>query len=880
MSEYYKRNYPNVLSEFNTGEHGLSEQEAKQRLRQYGYNRLKEKKKLSKLEIFIRQFKSFIVAILLAAMLISLFVGEFIDSIVIGVILVLNAVFGFIQEYKAEKAIEALKKLSSHKSKVIRDGKEQEILSEQIVPGDILVLEEGILISADARLFEAKNLETQEASLTGESLPVNKLESAIKADSVVAEQHNMAFSGTTVTRGRGRAVVVATAMKTEIGKIAEMIQAEKEELTPLQLQLRSVGKWLGIATILICLIVFLVNYLKGGNLIEVLLVAVSLAVAAIPEGLPAVVTISLALGVQRMIKRNVLIRKLPSVETLGCTTVICSDKTGTLTHNEMTVREIFFNNKVFEVTGAGYNTQGSFMHDGKEAAEKELELILRIGCLCTDAVLDTENNKVIGDPTEGALIVSCAKAGMKKEQLEKKFPRIDEIPFDSERKLMTTFHHAREGKKSTYTTAYVKGAPDVILGRCSHIFENNKVRIITPSDKKKMLHVNEEFAKQALRILGFAYKHIGNNKDDIKNFKEQQLVFVGLQAMIDPPRAEVKDSIRKCHDAGIKVVMITGDHRLTAEAIAKELGIKGKSLTGEELEKINLGEIVNDVGIYARVNPSHKMEIINALREKGHIVAMTGDGVNDAPALKKAEIGISMGVTGTDVAKEASDMVLTDDNFTSIVNAVEEGRGIYDNIRKFINYLLSSNFGEVLVIFIAGLLFNILPLVAIQILWINLITDGLPALALGVDPIDKNIMQRKPRKPKSRIIDARMGINIIVIGILICIGTLFVFHKGLPVSIEKARTLAFTTLVVLEVVRIQMIRSQYNIGIFTNKYLIGAVLISILLQLGVIYTPLNTVFKLVPLGIVDWIYILGATVMLLIIGTIASRIISYKTKNI
>jgi len=839
---------------------GLDSKEAKKRLESYGKNIIKEKKRISPVKIFINQFKSFIIGILIAAVVISLVIGERIDAIVIGIILVLNAAFGFVQEYRAEKAIEALKKMASLKAKVIRNNEKIEIDASEIVPGDILILETGDKIAADARLIEAINLETQEAALTGESTPVKKELKVLAEKTPVADRINSVFSGTVITNGRGKAVAIATGMKTEFGKIATLIQEEKEKQTPLQLKLKQLGIWIGALTLIICFIVFLTGVLKGEPILEFLIVAVSLAVAAVPEGLPAVVTISLALGVQRMVKKNALIRKLPSVETLGSTTVICSDKTGTLTHNEMTVTKIFTNNKIIDVEGSGYDTRGNFLEENKKINVEKIELLLKAGVLSNDS--DLKDGKIIGDPTVGSLIVSSAKAGLIKKDLDKKAPRIDEICFSSERKRMSTIH--KEGNKKFI---YTKGAPDVVIHLCDKIIENNKVRKLTEKDKHNILKINEEFAHEALRVLAFAYKPLTGKK-------EENLIFIGLQAMIDPPREEVKLAIEKCKRAGIKVVMITGDHEATAVAIAKQLGLEGKSLTGQQLDNVTkLENVVEDISIYARVNPEHKLKIIEALRKKGHIVAMTGDGVNDAPALKKADIGIAMGITGTDVAKEASHMLLTDDNFASIVNAVEEGRGIYDNIKKFVNYLLSCNLGEILVIFIAILIGMPLPLLAIQILWINLVTDGLPAIALGVDPASPHIMKRKPRNPKEKIMTKDITLNILIMGILMCVASLFLFNKYYLIDLKKAQTIVFTTLVVLEIVRIYMVRSQYNIGIFSNKYLILAIVFSFLLQLAVVYSPLNKFFKTVPLGIVEWAYIIGAAVCVFIIGMISTRVI-------
>ncbi|MBI2667398.1 calcium-translocating P-type ATPase, SERCA-type [Candidatus Woesearchaeota archaeon] len=842
---YHNKDVKESLKELNTTVNGLTTQEANKRLKQYGFNEIEEKNKINPIKIFISQFKSFVVLILVIAVAVSLLINEYLDAIVIFAILIINAILGFIQEYKAEKSIEALKKLAPQKARVIRDGKVTEIIARFIVPGDIILLESGDKIPADSRIIENIELATQEASLTGESTPVNKSIEKLKDNLQIADMKNMVFSSTDIIRGKAKALVIGTGNNTEIGKIAKLIDIVKEE-TPLQKQLGVLGKFLGILTIIITVIIFIIGVLlHEGTLGEIFITSIALAVAAIPEGLPAVVTISLALGVRRMIKRNALIRKLPSVETLGETNVICSDKTGTLTMNQMTVTKIYANDKIIDVTGSGYDTEGKFSED-----PKKFSLLLKIGVLCNNALI---GKKIIGDPTEASLLVSAAKARLSKEKLEKLFPRVNEIPFTSERKLMSTIH-----KIGSKNIIYTKGSPEKILKLCNKISINNKVYPLTTKRKNEILNINDKLASSALRVLGFAYRE--------NSTKEKDLIFVGLQGMIDPPRKEVKDSIELCKKAGIKVIMITGDHKLTAVAIANQLGITGEVLTGDEIDRLNLDKVVDKVAIYARVNPNHKNKIIESLKKKKNIVAMTGDGVNDAPALKKADIGIAMGVNGTDVAKEASDMILVDDHFSSIVNAIEEGRGIYNNIRKFVNYLLSSNFGEILVILIASLLGWPLPLVAIQLLWINLITDGLPALALGVDPAGKNIMHEKPRKKDIPIIDNEMKFNIFFIGGLIGLATLFLFNKSLVNGLEYARTIAFTSLVVFEIFRLQMVRSRFNTGIFSNKYIVFAVLSSILLQLLVIYTPLSNLFDTVAINLIDWAYMIGAGIILYLIG--------------
>ncbi|MBD3354696.1 calcium-translocating P-type ATPase, SERCA-type [Candidatus Woesearchaeota archaeon] len=877
---YYDKEIKEVLKELDTEEEGLSSSEAKKRLEKYGRNKLKEEKGISGFKIFIEQFKSPLIWVLIAAMLISIAVAfiekenglrvkDLTDAIVIFVILVLNAVLGFIQEYKAEKAIEELKKLASLKATVLRDGKEKDVDAEELVPGDVVLIETGDRIPADARIIEEHEMETQEAALTGESTPVAKEEDKLKSNLAVGDRVNCVFSGTVATKGRAKAVVMRTGMKTEIGNIAKMISAAEKEKTPLQKKLAKLGKFLTFLVIGVSITVFGAGMLRGMftdgvNFIlvkEMLIAAIALAVAAIPEGLPAVVTISLALGVRRMVSRNALVRKLPSVETLGATTVICTDKTGTLTHNQMTVKRIFVNDKVVKVEGSGYKPEGHF------SDTKNIDKILEIGALCNDSKLVKEKKKweVHGDPTEGALIVSAKKSGMNVEEIEEKKEREEEIGFTSERKRMTTIHSTGNGK-----VAYMKGAPDVILDLCNKVLINGKVKKLTKKRRKKILDKNEEFADDALRVLGFAYKKVGK-KYDKKNL-EKNFIFVGLQGMIDPPRKEVKDAVKKCRSAGIDVIMVTGDHISTAKAIGKDLGIEGKSITGAELEKMSDKELkkkVEDIAVYARVDPKHKIRIVEALKSRKHIAAMTGDGVNDAPALKKADIGIAMGITGTDVSKEASDMVLTDDNFASIVNAVEEGRTIYDNIRKFVMYLLSSNLGEVLVVFF-GILLGKLPILALHILWINIATDGLPALALGVEPPEKDIMKRKPRKKEEGIVTKKRFYLMMGIGVVMMLGTLGIFKFYPASSLEHSRTMAFTVLVLFQLFNVLNLQSEEKSvfkTLFMNKWLIGAVLSSVALQFVILYVGFfNTVFDTVALSFVDWIWAVGVAASILVFG--------------
>ncbi|MBI4739601.1 calcium-translocating P-type ATPase, SERCA-type [Candidatus Woesearchaeota archaeon] len=854
-----------VYNNLKTSPKGLSSADAAQRLQTYGENSLVEKPPERPIKVFLREFNSPVVWILLGATAITLFINEWVDAVAISIILFLNAILGFLQEMKAEKSIKALKRMMSLHAIALRDGKKVGVDAKEIVPGDVLVLDTGAKIPADARVIEAVNLETQEAALTGESIPVEKEVRDLSSKVCIAEQKNMLFSGTVITRGRVRAVVVETGMKTQLGKIAHLIQTVEESETPLQRQLAGFGKWLGVLTLVICLVIFLVSLLeRQGNTLQLFITAVALAVAAIPEGLPAVVTISLALGVQRMVKKNALMRHLPSVETLGSVTVICADKTGTLTHNEMTVKRLFVDGEDIAVHGSGYQPEGTI-----EAPAAKVRKLLEIGVLCNDSKIDRATWTAIGDPTEACLIMSALKAGVDRLELKKDCPRLDEIPFDSKRKIMTTVHKI-DGK----LVAYVKGAPDVLLSKCDSVLLHGKKVKLTPVILGVVLAKNDEYASHALRILGFAYKEL--KKGEKKESYEKGLTFVGLQAMIDPPRKEVKESIRRCERAGIKVVMITGDHRNTAVAIGQQIGIKGKVITGDELDALSPEKFeanVEDIGIYARVDPEHKVRIVNALQKNAHIIAMTGDGVNDAPALKKADIGIAMGITGTDVAKEASEMILVDDNFTSIVNAVEEGRGIFDNIRKFVNYLLSCNVGEVLVVFIASLMRLPLPLLAVQLLWINLVTDGLPAIALGVDPTPPNAMDRKPRKVTDKIMSRGMVLSIFIIGSLIAAATLYVFLIGLRTDVATAQTMAFTTIVFLEIARLHMIRSVYKTPFFSNKMLLFALAASLILQLVVIYSPLNAVFGTIALSLESWIYIGVTLVIVFAVGMAVSRCI-------
>ena len=874
MKQTWHLSLNEIVASLNTSpSEGLSAIEVIQKRQQYGLNQLKEKKGRSPLGIFFEQFLNLIIWILIGAALVSGFLKEWVDALAIIAIVVLNAILGFIQEYRAEKSLSALKKLSSPSTKVIRGNLRSIIPSGELVPGDLIELEAGDHVPADCRLsWLTSNFSVQEASLTGESTPVLKTTIALEGKDVpLADRANMVYMGTSVASGKARAIVVETGMRTELGKIAGMIQEIKRETTPLQRKLEEFGKWIVYLCFVLVGLVFLLEWLRGGKIIDVFLTAVSLAVAAIPEGLPAVVTIALALGVQRMIKRHALIRKLPSVETLGCATVICSDKTGTLTKNEMTVQAIFANNLTFDVTGIGYEPKGEFLSDGKQVNSKQypqLQKVLQAAVLCNGAQLvkGDAGYKIIGDPTEAALLTAAAKSGIWKEFQEKEFTFMDEIPFDSERKKMTIIRKNKER-----VIAFVKGAPDVLLEDCSHIEDNGIIRQITQEDKKNILKINNEFANRAMRVLAFAYRNLEESSSKYEaNSVEKQLVVLGLIAMIDPPRPEAKEAVAKCKQAGIKTVMITGDHKNTAIAIARELGFfkEGSiAFSGEELDGLSedaLLEVIENVPVYARVSPEHKLRIVRAWRKKGHIVAMTGDGVNDAPAVKEADIGVAMGITGTDVTKEVSDMVITDDNFASIVAAVEEGRGIYDNIRKFVHYLLSCNAGEILVMFASSLIGLPVPLLPIHILWVNLVTDGLPALALGMDPAEPGVMQRLPRKPHESVVTKQRALLMLTQGAFIAFCSLLAFSFVLFVEKEgigRARTAAFIVLACSQLFHSfncrSMTESLFKIGLFSNKKLIAATFISFLLQMAAVYLPFSqNIFKTEPLSLFDWLLVI------------------------
>lgn len=862
---------PEVLASLNSARKGISDEEAQHRLMEFGPNELAGKELVSPWAILLEQFKNFLIIILLVAVALSAITGEIADAIVILVIVLFAAGLGFIQEYRAERAMEALKRMAAPTASVLRGGKEIEVNAHDLVPGDIILLKTGDRVPADARLIEAVNLKVEEASLTGESVPVEKTNKVLPGEISIGDKRNMVFMGTAAVYGRGTAVITGTGMSTEFGKIATMLQGVKKEQTPLQINLDQLGKWIGIGALALCFILAGIGVLRGHEILEMLIWGVSLAVAAVPEALPAVVTISLALGVQRMVRRNALIRKLPAVETLGSVTFICSDKTGTLTQDQMTIRHIYAEDKLIDVIGVGYEPKGEFHFNGKTLnteKEKALQMLLQIGSLCNDTTLAYVDDtwKIKGDPTEGALVVAAAKADLWQEKLHSQFPRIHEIPFSSETKRMTTVHQTTEGR-----TAYSKGAPEVILSSCSHIYQNGQEVKLNDDDRSNILSVSHEMAGDALRVLGLAYKRLPENTNTTEGI-EQDMVFAGLVGMIDPPREEVKEAVKLCDKAGIKSVMITGDHKLTAVAIAKELGIlkKGVALTGAELDNMSDKEfeaMVEKIEVYARVSPAHKLRVVEALTKRGHVVAMTGDGVNDAPALKKADIGVAMGITGTDVSKEAADMVLTDDNFASIVAAVEEGRGIFGNIKKYLIYLLSCNFGEILLMATAilfgpliGLPAGVIPLIAIQILYVNLATDGLPAIALSMDPPDPDIMRHKPRPRHQTIFTAPVLRYLTGAGVWTALVTLGVFLWALNVGKDplEAQSMCFVTLILIQFFNAFNCRSLehslFKIGITTNRWLLLAiawecVLLGLVIYLPVLQGPFNTY----SLTFIDWV---------------------------
>jgi Ca2+-transporting ATPase len=879
-----------ALRELKVGDEGLAEKEALKRLIIYGPNELKKKKGKSPISLFLQQFANVLIVILLIAVGLSLFVGEPIDAIIILAIVVASATLGFTQEYRSEKAVEALKRMAAPSAIAIRDGKETKIAANQLVPGDIILLYTGDKVPADGRLIEVHNLKVEEAALTGESSPTDKHTATLPEQTQLNDKNNMVFAGTIIAYGRAKALVTTIGMETEFGKIAQMVQSTTLEKTPLEKRMASVGKLIGLLAVVICVGVAAVGVaVEGRPILEMIIWAVSLAVAAVPEALPAIVTGALAIGMYRMAKVNTIVKRLPAVETLGSTSVICSDKTGTMTKGEMTVQQIYLNGESLKVTGVGYDPQGEFQVDGKKIPLSfQMKTLLKNASLCNDSKLekDTHTEKWIikGDPTEGALLVLAAKADIWKQDLEEQEPRIAEIPFSSERKRMTTMHD-QLGKLKI---AYMKGAPEIVLEKCGNIMLEGKVQKLTKEKCQEILKAAESMGLEALRNLGFAYKDFPENQSTFDEEIEEDFTFVGIVGMIDPPRSEVKDAISLCRSAGIRVIMITGDHKLTAAAVAKELSLIGenetetKVLTGAELEAMSEEELVarvEDISIYARVSPEHKTRIVQAWKSKDQIVAMTGDGVNDAPALKMSDIGISMGITGTEVTKEASDMVLSDDNFASIVKAVKEGREIYDNIKKYLTYLLQCNIMEILVMFIAVVSVPYLAsvfspssdpvavgsasiaLTAVQLLWMNLVTDGLPAIALGVDPGDPDLMERKPRKLKESVFSKDVKVYLVVTPILTGSLLLMGYFLHQPWmgkdQLFEARTQLLTAMILIELAIALSARSLkysvFKVGVFKNKFLWAALLSSFALQLVILYVPdIQNIFDVNTPQTVDW----------------------------
>ncbi|WP_272507348.1 calcium-translocating P-type ATPase, PMCA-type [Clostridium aestuarii] len=864
---FYSKKINETLEELNTDSiKGLSTEEVINRSKKYGLNKLVSGKKQTILQMFWTQINDIMIYILIAAAIVSAAVGEVSDAIIIAIIIVLNAVIGIIQESKAEKSLEALKNLSTPKAVVKRDGELKEVSSEKIVPGDIIIMDAGRYVPCDLRLIETANLKVDESALTGESVPVEKNSQLILENETIplGDQKNMAFMSTLASHGRGVGIAVAIGMDTEIGKVAEMLKEEKNELTPLQKRLEQLGKILGISALIICGVIFVIGFIQKRDLFEMFLTSISLAVAAIPEGLPAIVTIVLALGVQRMIKENAIIRKLPAVETLGSVNIICSDKTGTLTQNKMTVTKFYSDNYLEDIHKL---SSKNYIHN----------LLIQSLTLCNDATY-SENNKT-GDPTEIALLDAGIKFNIFKDELEKKHKRINEIPFDSDRKLMTTVN---EYDNEFYV--FTKGAVDNLIKICNKAYINNETIPLTDKIKNDFLNAASSMSNDALRVLGSAYKKVKDAHVEI-DVLEQDLILIGLVGMIDPPRLEVKDSINLCKKAGISTIMITGDHKATAFAIAKTLNItqnENETISGTELNNLSqdkLNEKIDNLKVFARVSPEHKVKIVKALKSKGNIVSMTGDGVNDAPSLKIADIGVAMGITGTDVAKQASDIILTDDNFSTIVSAIKEGRNIYINIKKSILFLLSCNMGELVAIFIAILLGWSSPLRPVHILWINLITDSLPALALGIDPTDTGVMTKKPRSPKESIFAGSIK-GLTLNGLLIGALTLIAFQIGITRysnSIMHAQTMAFMVMSISELVHSLNMRNSeksiFKIGFFTNKPLILSILLGILLQNTLLFIPaFRNIFKVYKLNIYDWKWIIILSIMPLLFNEIAKLI--------
>jgi len=872
--KWYQLEYGEIFKSLQTSEQGLSEAEVKERLEKYGSNKLPEEKGISKLKIILHQFTSPLIYILIVAAIVTAFLGEYIDTGVIVAVLILNAVIGYFQEYKAETSVRALKSMVVLRAKVVREGKEREILTEHLVPGDIVLLASGMKVPADLRLFKTTELRIEEAALTGESVPVEKKTQLIPEENLTpGDQTNMAFMGTVVVNGRAKGIVVETGSKTVLGQIAREVKELSVTQTPLQQKITRFAHFIGFLVLGSALAISALGFFLGMTIAEIFKIAVAASVAAVPEGLPVVVTITMAIGISRMAKRNAIIRKLPAVETLGSTTVICSDKTGTLTKNEMTVKVVFDGQHSYEVTGSGYEPKGEILHDWESCDEVTLEKpcgVLQIGMLCNESNIVEENGqfRVDGDPTEGALIVSAMKAGLVPEEEKKRYPQVSILPFESDRGFMATLHDSNSKK-----FIFVKGAPEKIVEMCSQDSSGDSF------DKKKALETAEHFAGDGLRVLAMAYKNAPNDLSELTHqHVEGNLIFAGMQGMIDPPRPEALEAVRGCRKAGIRVAMITGDHAVTANAIGRMMGIThadSKVLTGRELETMgdeNLFEKVKEVSIYARVSPRHKLRIVQQVMKHGEVVAVTGDGVNDAPALKAAHIGVAMGKTGTDVAREASDMVITDDNFASIFHAVEEGRVVFDNIRKVTLFLIPTGLAAIVSILIAMALDIPIPYVAAQLLWINLVTNGLQDVALAFEPGEKDVIKRKPRKLREGIMSRLMYERSILVGLIISAGVIFNFVSALDdgVSLERARTIAVTTMVLFQFFQAWNSRSElqsvFTISPLSNPFLFYSMVAAFLAQIAVVYVPaLQWVFRTEALVLSDWLQIVLVSLTVVIV---------------
>jgi Ca2+-transporting ATPase len=906
--EFYQKSAKESIEFLGSSMQGLTKKQVQGRLDKYGFNELTKEKKNILLNILASQFKDFLVILLMVAGVLSFVLGDVVEAIAILVMVLLSVILGFFQEYKAEKSLEKLQKITSRKAIVLRQGEETKIDAIELVPGDIVILEAGSIVPADVRLIDCSSLKVDESSLTGESQHSFKDSNVIKKEVTVADQENMAFMGTVVVYGKAKGIVVKTGMRTEFGKIAHSLTEVSNVKTPMKKKLAKLGSQILAALIVICVIIFISSFLKGTlTMDQALLVALSLAVAAAPSSLPAIVTISLSKGVMALSKKQMLVKKLPAAEGLGSATFICSDKTGTLTKNEMSVKQVFCNNKSLKVEGIGYTNEGGILYNNKAITKKDIQKLLDVAVICNDSelVMKTpapyksldantgmleEVFDIIGDPTEISLHVLAGKVNVNRSSALQNYRVIQELPFDSDRKLMSVIVETKNNKTESLT----KGAPNILLSKCKKILINNKVKKLSSTQKKKILQSLNSMENSALRVLAFAYRPLKNKKNEysIKEV-EKDMIFVGLAGMIDPPRESVKSSIQFCRDAGIDVMMITGDSPRTAKAIGKSIGLLKEGdeiITGVDLNQINDQELqkrIAKIRICARFLPIQKLRIVNALQKKGHIVAMTGDGVNDAPALKKSDLGIAMGITGTDVAKEVSEMTLADDNFSTIVAAIEEGRNIYDKMLKSIKYLLTCNAGEVLTVFVALLLNFPIPLLPLQILLMNLLTDGLPALALSAEPIDHTVMSRPPRDPKEKPVNSGMLALILIFGGLMAAGTLFLFDKFYTQTndLVLAQTIAFTSLVAFEMFAVISSRKLYKLsfskGFFSNPYLHLAIFSSVALQFAVVYIPfLQNIFGTTALSLIHWVYIVGVAFIGFIVMEVSKLFIKYeKRKN-